>query len=53
MVTLQDYEGGETTWCPGCGNFQILLALKRALVELALEPHQILFVSNTLKLFCL
>jgi 2-oxoglutarate ferredoxin oxidoreductase subunit beta len=46
MVTLQDYEGGKTAWCPGCGNFQILLAVKRALVELALEPHQVLFVSG-------
>ncbi len=46
MVTLKDYEGGETAWCPGCGNFQILLAMKRALVELALEPHQVLFVSG-------
>jgi 2-oxoglutarate ferredoxin oxidoreductase subunit beta len=46
MVTLKDYEGGETAWCPGCGNFQILLAVKSALVELALEPHKILFVSG-------
>jgi len=46
MVTIKDYEGGKTAWCPGCGNFQILLAVKRALVELALEPHQVLFVSG-------
>ncbi|MCW4038395.1 MAG: 2-oxoacid:ferredoxin oxidoreductase subunit beta [Candidatus Bathyarchaeota archaeon] len=46
MVTIKDYEGGKTAWCPGCGNFQILLALKHALVELALEPHQVLFVSG-------
>jgi 2-oxoglutarate ferredoxin oxidoreductase subunit beta len=46
MVTVQDYEGGEPAWCPGCGNFQILLAVKQALVELAVEPHQVLFVSG-------
>ncbi len=46
MVTINDYEGGETAWCPGCGNFQILEALKRGLVNLKLEPHQVLFVSG-------
>ncbi len=46
MVTLNDYAGGETAWCPGCGNFGILTALKRALVALGLEPHQILMVSG-------
>jgi len=46
MVTLKDYEGGETAWCPGCGNFGILQAMKNALVELNLEPHQVLFVSG-------
>ena len=46
MVTLKDYEGGETAWCPGCGNFQILESIKRALVRLNLEPYQVLFVSG-------
>ena len=30
------------TWCPGCGNYGIWTAVKQALVELELEPHQIL-----------
>lgn len=46
MVTLKDYEGGPTAWCPGCGNFSILLAVKRALVEMNLEPYQVLIVSG-------
>jgi len=46
MVTLKDYQGGETAWCPGCGNFQILESIKRALVRLSLEPYQVLFVSG-------
>ena len=46
MVTVEDYKGGETAWCPGCGNFQILQAMKEALVELNLAPHQVLFVSG-------
>lgn len=46
MVTISDYKGNVTAWCPGCGNFQILRAMKQALVELELEPHQVLFVSG-------
>ena len=46
MVTITDYEGNTTAWCPGCGNFQILRATKEALVALNLEPHQVLFVSG-------
>jgi len=29
------------TWCPGCGNFGIWTALRKALAELGLEPHQV------------
>jgi 2-oxoglutarate ferredoxin oxidoreductase subunit beta len=46
MVTLSDYVGLEPAWCPGCGNFGILRALNRALVELEIEPHQLLLVSG-------
>jgi 2-oxoglutarate ferredoxin oxidoreductase subunit beta len=47
MVTPQDYESKVSiAWCPGCGNFGILRAVKKALVDLNLEPHQILFVSG-------
>jgi 2-oxoglutarate ferredoxin oxidoreductase subunit beta len=46
MVTIADYEGLESAWCPGCGNFGILNAVKSALVELELDPHQVLMVSG-------
>ena len=46
MVSLKDYEGGETAWCPGCGDFGILQAVKKALVKLELEPYQVLMVSG-------
>ena len=36
----------EVTWCPGCGNFGILNALKRALVEAKLEPWQVVVVGG-------
>jgi 2-oxoglutarate ferredoxin oxidoreductase subunit beta len=46
MVQLADYAGGPTAWCPGCGNFGILTSVKQALVNLDLEPHQVLMVSG-------
>jgi 2-oxoglutarate ferredoxin oxidoreductase subunit beta len=47
VVTLKDYSSpAENAWCPGCGNFGILQALRRALVELEIEPHQLLLVSG-------
>jgi 2-oxoglutarate/2-oxoacid ferredoxin oxidoreductase subunit beta len=45
-VTMEDYNGLIPAWCPGCGNFGILTAVKKALVELNLEPHQVLLVSG-------
>lgn len=47
MVKLEDYDSDyENQWCPGCGNFGILEAMKNALVELAIPPHKILIVSG-------
>jgi 2-oxoglutarate ferredoxin oxidoreductase subunit beta len=46
MVSVKDYGQYETAWCPGCGNFGILLAVKRALAAQGLAPHQVLFVSG-------
>ena len=47
MVTVKDYaESIQIAWCPGCGNFAILQAIRKALVELGIEPHQVLFVSG-------
>jgi len=46
MVKMTDYVGSQPAWCPGCGNFGILNALKKALVELDIEPHKALMVSG-------
>jgi 2-oxoglutarate ferredoxin oxidoreductase subunit beta len=46
-VTLKDYEGIERpTWCPGCGDYGILAAVKQALVSLDIAPHEIMMVSG-------
>jgi 2-oxoglutarate ferredoxin oxidoreductase subunit beta len=33
-------------WCVGCGNFGILSSLKKALLRLELEPHQVVMASG-------
>ena len=47
LFTEQDYLSAvENQWCHGCGNFGILRALKRSLVELQIAPYQLLMVSG-------
>jgi len=46
MVTMSDYAGLKPAWCPGCGNFNILEALNKALIEMEIEPCQVLLVSG-------
>jgi len=46
MSTFEEYKGPKPAWCPGCGNFAILNIIKRALVDLDLEPHQFTIVSG-------
>ena len=46
MATASDYAGLQPAWCPGCGNFGILKALNTALIEMGIEPHQVLLVSG-------
>lgn len=42
-----DYNSGnKCTWCPGCGNFAIWYMLKQALLELGIEPHQVVIVYD-------
>jgi 2-oxoglutarate ferredoxin oxidoreductase subunit beta len=47
MVTLEDFHSDDPiAWCPGCGNFSILKALKKALVDIQQEPHELVIVSG-------
>jgi 2-oxoglutarate ferredoxin oxidoreductase subunit beta len=34
------------SWCPGCGDYSILLTLKQAIFELGLLPHNTMIVSG-------
>jgi len=47
MLTRKDFDGQETpTWCRGCGDFGILNAMKMALAEHDIAPHQALMVTG-------
>ncbi|HPP18636.1 MAG TPA: thiamine pyrophosphate-dependent enzyme [Candidatus Dojkabacteria bacterium] len=46
-VNLQDYNTDiKNTWCPGCGNFAIHMALKKALVDLGKHPREVVMVFD-------
>jgi len=46
-LTVKDFKGkAEPDWCPGCGDFGVLNALKQALVEIGIPPHQALVISG-------
>ena len=33
-------------WCPGCGDYHVLLAFTKALAELGLDPEQVAVISG-------
>lgn len=39
-------EGVKPVWCPGCGDYGVLAALKKALVTLKIAPEELLAVSG-------
>ena len=43
---LFDMGAIDIAWCPGCGNYGILKALKTALVELNIRPENLVMVSG-------
>ena len=47
MVSPKDFDNDvENKWCPGCGNFPILDAMKEAFSELDLPPEKLFLVSG-------
>jgi 2-oxoglutarate ferredoxin oxidoreductase subunit beta len=46
-LNINDYNNNsKPAWCPGCGDFGILNSVKKALVELGKEPHEVVLVSG-------
>lgn len=48
MYRPEDYDipNADIAWCPGCGNFGIIRALKMALSQLNLSPERVVIVSG-------
>ncbi|MFV0422822.1 2-oxoacid:ferredoxin oxidoreductase subunit beta [Oleidesulfovibrio sp.] len=46
MIDIKEYGEYTTSWCPGCGNHDVLKALKQALSELELQSHTVAHVSG-------
>jgi 2-oxoglutarate/2-oxoacid ferredoxin oxidoreductase subunit beta len=47
MLDLNIYKSNDdNAWCPGCGNFGILMSLKESLAELSLKPEDVVLVSG-------
>ncbi len=47
MIEIEDLKSNdEIAWCPGCGNFGILNAVKKAIAKLGRDPKDILLVSG-------
>ena len=45
--TIKDWESDqEVRWCPGCGDYAILKAVQRTMVDLGTDPAQTVFVSG-------
>jgi len=47
MASVRDYASEvKPTWCPGCGDYGILAAVKQGVVQAGLAPHEVLVVSG-------
>ncbi len=46
-LTMSDLKGKvDPDWCPGCGDFGVLAAVQKALVELQIPNHQVCTISG-------
>lgn len=47
MLDVKTYNNPiKVTWCPGCGDYGILNAVKSALAQLEIHPHEVIFFSG-------
>ncbi len=47
MIKVNDYDSVfENKWCPGCGNFSILSAMKAAFAHMEIPPEKLLLISG-------
>lgn len=47
QITLPELKGkADPDWCPGCGDFGVLAALNKALVDLQVQPYNVVTISG-------
>lgn len=46
MATVQDFSGYTPTWCPGCGDWGIGMAIKSAFSQMSLDPSGVAVVFD-------
>ena len=47
QVALPDLKGKvDPDWCPRCGDFGVLAAFAKALVDLQIQPHNVVTISG-------
>ena len=47
LTTMADLKGKvDPDWCPGCGDFGVLAAVQKALVELQIPNHEVVTISG-------
>ena len=47
QLTVADLKGKvDPDWCPGCGDFGVLAAIQKALVELQIPNHDVVIISG-------
>ena len=47
QLTIADLKGKvDPDWCPGCGDFGVLAAIQKALVELRIPAHNVVTISG-------
>ncbi len=47
QITMANFKGRvEPDWCPGCGDYGVLAAVQKALVELQIPQHEVATISG-------
>ena len=47
QLTMADFKGRvDPDWCPGCGDFGVLAAIQKALLELHISNHNVVAISG-------
>ena len=47
QLTMADYKGKvDPDWCPGCGDYGVLAAVQKALVDLQIQNHEVATISG-------